>query len=95
MSQSDISIGRGPDPRSTGDPLGPLHEHWKSYALQGALMAAIGTLAIFVPWAAMVTSRTRGRIRWEHYVDALLHGALDGFKAVIERLLEEDDGDGI
>ena len=56
MSQSDISIGRGPDPRSTGDPLGPLHEHWKSYALQGALMAAIGTLAIFVPWAATLAT---------------------------------------
>ena len=37
---------------------------------------------VFVPWSAMVTERTGGRIRWEHYVDALLHGALDGFKAV-------------
>ncbi len=37
---------------------------------------------VFLPWSAMVTRRTGGRIRWEHYVDALLHGALDGFKAV-------------
>ena len=37
---------------------------------------------VFVPWSAMVTRQTGGRIRWEHYVDALLHGALDGFKAV-------------
>ena len=37
---------------------------------------------VFVPWSAMVTERTGGRIRWEHYVDALLHGPLDGFKAV-------------
>ena len=37
---------------------------------------------VFVPWSAMVTEQTGGRIRWEHYVDALLHGALDGFKAV-------------
>jgi len=37
---------------------------------------------VFIPWEAMVTERTQGRIRWEHYVDALLHGALDGFKAI-------------
>ena len=37
---------------------------------------------VFVPWVEMVTARTGGRIRWEHYVDGLLHGALDGFKAV-------------
>ena len=37
---------------------------------------------VFVPWSAMVERETGGRIRWEHYVDALLHGALDGFKAV-------------
>jgi TRAP-type C4-dicarboxylate transport system substrate-binding protein len=37
---------------------------------------------VFLPWEEMVTERTRGRIRWEHYVDALLHGALDGFKAI-------------
>ena len=37
---------------------------------------------VFVPWSAMVTERTGRRIRWEHYVDALLHGPLDGFKAV-------------
>ncbi len=30
----------------------------------------------------MCTERTGGRIRWEHYVDRLLHGALDGFKAI-------------
>ena len=37
---------------------------------------------VFVPWVEMVTARTGGRIRWEHYVDGLLHGPLDGFKAV-------------
>ena len=37
---------------------------------------------VFLPWEEMVTERTGGRIRWEHYVDALLHGALDGFKAI-------------
>jgi TRAP-type C4-dicarboxylate transport system substrate-binding protein len=37
---------------------------------------------VFIPWEEMVTERTRGRIRWEHYVDGLLHGALDGFKAI-------------
>jgi len=37
---------------------------------------------VFLPWEEMVTERTQGRIRWEHYVDGLLHGALDGFKAV-------------
>ena len=37
---------------------------------------------VFLPWSAMVTRQTGGRIRWEHYVDGLLHGALDGFKAV-------------
>jgi TRAP-type C4-dicarboxylate transport system substrate-binding protein len=37
---------------------------------------------VFLPWEEMVTERTQGRIRWEHYVDALLHGALDGFKAI-------------
>ena len=37
---------------------------------------------VFLPWEQMVTRRTGGRIRWEHYVDKLLHGPLDGFKAV-------------
>jgi len=37
---------------------------------------------VFLPWEEMVTERTGGRIRWEHYVDRLLHGPLDGFKAV-------------
>ena len=37
---------------------------------------------VFLPWEEMVTERTQGRIRWEHYVDGLLHGALDGFKAI-------------
>lgn len=37
---------------------------------------------VFIPWEAIVTEETEGRIRWEHYVDRLLHGALDGFKAV-------------
>lgn len=37
---------------------------------------------VFLPWEEMVTRRTGGRIRWEHYVDKLLHGPLDGFKAV-------------
>ena len=37
---------------------------------------------VFLPWVEIVTARTDGRIRWEHFVDQLLHGALDGFKAV-------------
>jgi TRAP-type C4-dicarboxylate transport system substrate-binding protein len=37
---------------------------------------------VFVPWVEIVTRETEGRIRWEHYVDGLLHGALEGFKAV-------------
>lgn len=37
---------------------------------------------VFVPWSAMVTEETGGRIQWEFYVDALLHGALEGFKAI-------------
>jgi len=36
----------------------------------------------FIPWREIVTRESKGRIRWEHYVDGLLHGALDGFKAV-------------
>ena len=36
----------------------------------------------FIPWREIVTRETGGRIRWEHSVDGLLHGALDGFKAV-------------
>ena len=56
MSQSDIFIGRGPDARGPVNPLGPLHEHWKSYALQGALMTVIGTLALFAPWAATLAT---------------------------------------
>ena len=37
---------------------------------------------VFVPWSAMVTEETGGRIQWEYYVDALLHDALEGFKAI-------------
>ncbi|MCH2469119.1 MAG: TRAP transporter substrate-binding protein DctP [Gemmatimonadetes bacterium] len=37
---------------------------------------------VFLPWEELVTERTGGRIRWEHFVDKLLHGPLDGFKAV-------------
>jgi TRAP-type transport system periplasmic protein len=37
---------------------------------------------VFLPWEEMLAERTGGRIRWEHYVDRLLHGALDGFKAI-------------
>jgi len=37
---------------------------------------------VFLPWEEIVTERTGGRIRWEHFVDKLLHGPLDGFKAV-------------
>lgn len=37
---------------------------------------------VFLPWEELVTERTRGRLRWEHYVDGLLHGPLDGFKAI-------------
>jgi TRAP-type C4-dicarboxylate transport system substrate-binding protein len=37
---------------------------------------------VFLPWEELVTERTGGRIHWEHFVDKLLHGPLDGFKAV-------------
>ena len=37
---------------------------------------------VFLPWEEIVTAQTEGRIRWEHFVDGLLHGSLDGFKAV-------------
>jgi TRAP-type C4-dicarboxylate transport system substrate-binding protein len=37
---------------------------------------------VFIPWRDMLTERTGGRIVWEEYVDALLHGPLDGFKAI-------------
>jgi len=37
---------------------------------------------VFIPWEQLLTERTGGRIVWEHYVDRLLHGALDGFKAI-------------
>ncbi|HJN42864.1 MAG TPA: TRAP transporter substrate-binding protein DctP [Vicinamibacterales bacterium] len=47
---------------------------------------------VFVPWSAMVTEQTGGRIRWEHYVDALLHGALDGFKAVASGVTDYTHG---
>ena len=36
----------------------------------------------FLPWAEIVATQTEGRLRWENYVDAQLHGALDGFKAI-------------
>jgi TRAP-type C4-dicarboxylate transport system substrate-binding protein len=37
---------------------------------------------VFIPWEQLLSERTGGRIVWEHYVDALLHGPLDGFKAI-------------
>jgi TRAP-type C4-dicarboxylate transport system substrate-binding protein len=37
---------------------------------------------VFLPWEELLAERTGGRIVWEHYVDGLLHGALDGFKAI-------------
>jgi TRAP-type C4-dicarboxylate transport system substrate-binding protein len=37
---------------------------------------------VFRPWEEIVAEQTNGRIRWEHYVDGLLHGSLDGFKAI-------------
>ncbi len=47
---------------------------------------------VFIPWEEMVATRTRGRIRWEHYVDKLLHGALDGFKAVATGITDYTHG---
>lgn len=47
---------------------------------------------VFLPWEEMVTERTEGRIRWEHYVDGLLHGALDGFKAVASGVTDYTHG---
>ena len=37
---------------------------------------------VFLPWVDIVTERTGGRIRWEHYVDGLLHGALEGLSLI-------------
>ena len=37
---------------------------------------------VFLSWEEIVTAQTNGRILWEHFVDGLLHGSLDGFKAV-------------
>jgi TRAP-type C4-dicarboxylate transport system substrate-binding protein len=37
---------------------------------------------VFIPWEQLLSERSGGRIVWEIYVDALLHGALDGFKAI-------------
>jgi len=37
----------------------------------------------FVPFARMVEEETGGRLRLEPFMDKLLHGALDGFKATV------------
>lgn len=47
---------------------------------------------VFLPWEEMVTRETGGRIRWEHYVDGLLHGALDGFKAIASGVTDYTHG---
>ncbi|HEX2019201.1 MAG TPA: HdeD family acid-resistance protein [Aurantimonas sp.] len=33
-----------------------LHDHWKFYAFQGALMILVGVLALLAPWAATLAS---------------------------------------
>jgi TRAP-type C4-dicarboxylate transport system substrate-binding protein len=47
---------------------------------------------VFLPWEEICTERTGGRIRWEHYVDGLLHGALDGFKAIASGITDYTHG---
>lgn len=47
---------------------------------------------VFLPWEEIVTRETSGRIRWEHYVDGLLHGALDGFKAIASGVTDYTHG---
>ena len=47
---------------------------------------------VFPPWAEMVAARTQGRISWAHYVDGLLHGPLDGFKAVTADMTDYTHG---
>lgn len=47
---------------------------------------------VFLPWEELVTEQTGGRIRWEHYVDGLLHGALDGFKAIASGVTDYTHG---
>jgi TRAP-type C4-dicarboxylate transport system substrate-binding protein len=47
---------------------------------------------VFLPWEEMVTRETGGRIRWEHYMDGLLHGALDGFKAIASGVTDYTHG---
>jgi TRAP-type C4-dicarboxylate transport system substrate-binding protein len=47
---------------------------------------------VFLPWEEICTEETGGRIRWEHYVDGLLHGALDGFKAIASGITDYTHG---
>lgn len=47
---------------------------------------------VFLPWEEIVTRETGGRIRWEHYMDGLLHGALDGFKAIASGVTDYTHG---
>lgn len=47
---------------------------------------------VFLPWEEICTEATGGRIRWEHYVDGLLHGALDGFKAIASGVTDYTHG---
>ncbi len=47
---------------------------------------------VFLPWEEICTDATGGRIRWEHYVDGLLHGALDGFKAIASGITDYTHG---
>jgi len=47
---------------------------------------------VFLPWEEICTRETDGRIRWEHYMDGLLHGALDGFKAIASGVTDYTHG---
>jgi TRAP-type C4-dicarboxylate transport system substrate-binding protein len=47
---------------------------------------------VFLAWEEICTEQTGGRIRWEHYVDGLLHGALDGFKAIASGITDYTHG---
>lgn len=47
---------------------------------------------VFLPWEEIATRETGGRIRWETYMDGLLHGALDGFKAIASGVTDYTHG---
>ncbi|MBB4005239.1 HdeD family acid-resistance protein [Aurantimonas endophytica] len=55
-----MTVDPAPRPRPHAGPSGLaeryLHDHWKFYAFQGALMILVGLLALLAPWAATLAS---------------------------------------